>query len=153
MIRKLILSVILCVISVTAAAEDIDWNSDEINWHTYESGIKELQSSNSYGVIVLYADWCSVCKMYSKVFKDSAVVSASKGVTLIKANAETELKVKALKEYDQKYVPKTIVIDKNGQIVSGIFGEKRDYMFFLPADNPEILLELLGIVKSLNERV
>ena len=143
-----LLVMFLCVSSISHA--DIDWNTKDIQWNSYEGGLGKLKANNEIGLIILYADWCSVCKQYSKLFSSEKVVSALKDITVIKANAEKEVQVKHLKEYDEKYVPKTIIIDSSGNVVTELYGEKEDYMFFRPADDLGALLDIIKVIKEEN---
>ncbi len=143
--------IFLCISNISHA--DIDWNVKDIRWNSYSDGLEKLKASNEIGLVILYADWCATCKKYSKLFKSEKIVSALKDITIIKANAEIEMQVKHLKEYDEKYVPKTIVIDSNGNVVTELYGDKEDYMFFQPPDDLESLLDIIKVVKEENVKI
>ena len=147
---RVVALVFALVFSMSAHAE-IDWNDSAIKWYGYEEGINELKKNSKLGIIVLYADWCTVCLEYSKIFKRPDVIKLVGDVVLIKANAEKELQVKYLKEFDQKYVPKTIVIDKSGNPFMTAYGSIRDHMFFLPPDDPEVFKSVVSYVVRANE--
>lgn len=151
-LNKLALLVLL-VFSKNTLANSIDWNSTQIQWRSYQQGIAELKRTNKLGIIVIYADWCSTCLEYSKIFNMQQVVSELNGITIIKANVDKDLEVKALKEYDEKYVPKTIVIDKNGNVATPLYDQKRDFMFFLPTNKPDQLLDIIKKVKRFNQKI
>ncbi len=141
--------VLLSMYSMLGHAE-IDWNAEKIQWLHYEEGLQTLNKTKEVGLIVLYADWCSTCKAYANLFKMQKVVAALDGVTIIKANAEKEEGVTHLKEYDQKYIPKTIIIDGSGDVVTQAYGEKEDFMFFLPPEDADALLAVIALVKEIN---
>ena len=138
------------VFSVSSFAA-IDWNDDDIAWFDYKSGLKTLQANDQLGIVVMYADWCSVCLRYSAVFKDKKVVDALKGVVMIKADAEKDTETQHLKEFDQKYLPKTIIIRPDGQPDMESYGTKRDQMFFFPPDDIALFVKYVNYVKQLNK--
>ncbi|MBN9247958.1 MAG: thioredoxin family protein, partial [Hyphomicrobium sp.] len=55
-----------------------DWNGAEINWRDARSGIYEASKTRRPVLMVFHATWCSFCKRFRKVFKDPAVVAASR---------------------------------------------------------------------------
>jgi thiol:disulfide interchange protein len=136
--------------SSLAFAEKINWNEAKINWYSYESGLEELKANNANGIILLYADWCPTCQEYSKLFQEKEVLKSLEDIILIKANVDEVEGVEHLIEYNESYVPKTIAIDSEGNVLENIYTEKKKYIFYLHPNNPNELLELVDTVKKLN---
>jgi len=124
------------------AADHIDWNSQQIEWHDYPDGLETMKSNNQPAVLIVYADWCGVCKRYSKMFQDPEVVKQSKSVVFIRINQDTSPYVKDFSR-DGSYVPRTFLLDKHGTVLDSPFKNKR-YSFFLPPGSTEYLAKLLS---------
>ena len=121
-----------------------DWNENEIKWHSYEQGIKEMQRTGKMGMMVIYTDWCGTCKQYSRLFKKDEVVSATKDVVMILVNQENNPKVARKYAPDGRYIPRTFVLKTNGEIAMEMHGKKPKWRFFVSAGYPKQLLDLLS---------
>ena len=149
--KKYILFFVLVCISIPSVSsneDEIDWNSQELNWKTYEEGLEIMDAENKKGILILYADWCPTCQAYSKFFKDKEIVEALDGLVLMKANVDTNNTVKKYIEYDESYVPKTIALNSKGELISSLYNKKEEYMFFLPIKNNRKTLIFIENVKK-----
>jgi len=124
----------------------INWNDKAVKWHGYDDGVAAAQRDNKPILLVVYADWCGVCKKYSTMFTDQAVIKASQKVVLIRLNQDTDSKYLAKYSLDGKYVPRTYILDKN-QVIQASPYRTKDYAFFLPPESNEFLVELFHEMK------
>lgn len=124
----------------------IDWNDKVVKWHAYDDGVAAAKRENKPILLVVYADWCGVCKNYSGMFADPAVIQASKKVVLIRLNQDKDNKFLAKYSLDGKYVPRTFIMNKN-QVIQPSPYKTSDYGFFLPPENNEFLVRLLNTMQ------
>jgi thiol-disulfide isomerase/thioredoxin len=128
------------------ATAQIDWNDQQIEWHDYPDGLIKMKSDNKAAILIVYADWCGVCKRYSKMFLDPEVVKQAKNVVLIRINQDTSPYVKDF-AYDGNYVPRTFILDKRGKVLDSPFKNGK-YSFFLPPGRSEYFAKLLSYMGS-----
>jgi thiol:disulfide interchange protein len=124
----------------------IDWNDKQVKWHSYDAGVAAAQRENKPILLVVYADWCGVCKKYSVMFSDPAVIKGSKKVVLIRLNQDTDGKYLAKYSLDGKYVPRTFIMNKN-QVIQPSPYKSDNYAFFLPPESNAFLVELFDQMK------
>lgn len=124
----------------------IDWNDKNVKWHSYDDGIAAAQRENKPILLVVYADWCGVCKKYSAMFTDPAVIKGSKKVVLIRLNQDKDSKYLAKYSLDGKYVPRTFIMNKS-QVIQPSPYKRDDYAFFLPPQSNAFLVELFDQMK------
>jgi thiol:disulfide interchange protein len=124
----------------------IDWNDKQVKWHSYDAGVAAAQRENKPILLVVYADWCGVCKKYSTMFTDPAVIKGSKKVVLIRLNQDTDGKYLAKYSLDGKYVPRTFIMNKN-QVIQPSPYKSDNYAFFLPPESNAFLVELFDQMK------
>jgi len=94
----------------------IDWNDSQINWVSYEEGLKLLKNKKQNGLLIVYANWCGACKNYSTLFKNSDVVKELKGMILIRSDKNAEPDISKQFSLDGEYVPRTFALDSNGKM-------------------------------------
>ena len=87
------------------------WNGAEINWRDARTGIYEASKTGRPVIMVFHATWCSVCKRFREVFKDPAVVAASRDFVMILVDADAEKEINGAFQPDGSYVPRTLFID------------------------------------------
>lgn len=130
----------------TAVNAEIDWNDSSVSWHGYVDGLMEAKKQGKNVVLVVYADWCSVCKQYSKMFYDNNVIAASKNVVLVRLNQDHDKHYLKKFSLDGEYVPRTYILDSNFTVQPSPFKSKK-YGFFLPPDNSDYLVKLFKQLK------
>ena len=140
----LILSIFLC----NSAWAAIDWNDKQIEWHNYADGHEKMKRENKNALLIVYAEWCGVCKKYSQMFKDSEVVRESKNVVLIRIDQDKYKRDANRFKSDGKYVPRTFMLSSNGRILPSPYKSSK-YMFYLPPNNTKYLVKLLKYLGSM----
>lgn len=120
-----------------------EWNGAEINWRDARSGIYEASKTGRPVIMVFHATWCSVCKRFREVFKDPAVVAASRDFVMILVDAEAEKEINGAFQPDGSYVPRTLFIDSDGNVSDKLVGSDPQYPHSVNVDTPEELLSLM----------
>jgi thiol:disulfide interchange protein len=148
MIRPLICAVfMLTALSFAANARTPnhadEWNGAEINWRDARSGIYEASKTGRPVIMVFHATWCSVCKRFREVFKDPAIVAASRDFVMILVDAEKEKEINGAFQPDGSYVPRTLFIDSDGNVSDKLIGSDPQYPHSVDVDKPDELLALM----------
>ena len=143
-VRKIFL--VLAMLFPSLALAGVDWNDQAVKWYGYDDGVAAAQRENKPILLVVYADWCGVCKKYSKMFADPAVIKSSQHVVLIRLNQDTDSKYLAKYSLDGKYVPRTYILNKDRVIQPSPYKSK-DYAFYLPPESNAQLLDILSTMK------
>jgi protein-disulfide reductase (glutathione) len=121
-----------------------EWNGAEINWRDARSGIYESSKTGRPVIMVFHATWCSVCKRFRQVFKDPAIVAASRDFVMILVDADKEKEINgAFLQPDGSYVPRTLFIDSNGNVSDKLIGSDAQYPHSVDVDKPDELLSLM----------
>ncbi|NIW47082.1 MAG: hypothetical protein GWN30_20735, partial [Gammaproteobacteria bacterium] len=116
------------------------------NWHGYVDGMLEAKKQGKNVVLIVYADWCSVCKRYSKMFFNNSVIANSDNVVLVRLNQDQDQRYLKKFSLDGKYVPRTYILDSNFKVQPSPFKSKK-YDFYLPPGNEEYLVRLFKKLK------
>lgn len=99
------------------------WNGNEIQWRTMQSGVKESTATGKTVVLVFHASWCSACKKYRQVFKDPAVVDATRNYVMVLVDVDKEPQVNGAFAPDGTYVPRTLFITPEGDVRADLTGK------------------------------
>ena len=119
------------------------WNGAEINWRDARTGIYEASKTGRPVIMVFHATWCSVCKRFREVFKDPAVVAASRDFVMILVDADAEKEINGAFQPDGSYVPRTLFIDLDGNVSNKLVGSDPQYPHSVDPDKPDELLALM----------
>lgn len=129
MIRRLSLlaALLLFVMPVAAGSRMPDladaWNGAAINWRDTRSGIYESAHSGKPVIMVFHATWCGFCKKYRQVFKDPGVIDAAHDFVMILVDVDQEKSTNGAFSPDGTYVPRTVFLDSQGEILKKYHGE------------------------------
>jgi FKBP-type peptidyl-prolyl cis-trans isomerase 2 len=123
------------VVSITKASA---FNGMELSWlEDHDKGLKEAALENKPMVLLLYADWCPVCKrLMNESFEDPRVRILRDKFVWVKVNSEKEAKYKKL--YGQDGYPMIVFLDAKGQVL------KKDNTFL---DGPAMGRELDSVIQ------
>lgn len=136
----------ICMLLPSLASAQISWNDKAVKWYGFQEGVEIAQRENKPVLLVVYADWCGVCKDYSRMFFDPKVVDSARRVVLIRLNQDTDTKVFAKYGLEGKYVPRTYILNKNLVIQPSPYKSK-NYGFFLSPDSNDLLVNILTTMK------
>jgi thioredoxin-related protein len=111
--------------------------SKEINWQSYEAGIKKIKDQKKKGFLHFYTDWCTYCKIMNvKTFSDAKIIAyLNDNFIPIRVNAERQKNV--AHKYGVNRFPNTWFLAEDSSNLSSQPG-------FIPAE------KLLAILKFLN---
>jgi len=138
----LLLAVPFAALARTPDHADL-WNGAEINWRDARSGIYEASKTGHPVIMVFHATWCSVCKRFREVFKDPAIVAASRDFIMILVDADAEKEINGAFSPDGSYVPRTLFIDSDGKVSDKLVGPDPQYPHTVDVDKPDELLALM----------
>lgn len=153
MFRRLLAALLILGAGFTTAHADEAphaelFNGKEINWRDPKSGIYESSKTSKPVIMVFHATWCSACKRYREVFKDPAIVAASKDFVMILVDADQEKEINGAFSPDGTYVPRTLFIDSEGNVSDRLVGTDPKYPHTLDIESPEELLRLMHRAKA-----
>jgi thiol:disulfide interchange protein len=120
------------------------WNGAEIAWRDVGPGIRESTSTGKPVIMVFHATWCSSCKRYREVWKDSGVVAASKSFVMILVDVDKDPDANGSFAPDGTYVPRTIFYDSEGNVMSDVRGSDPEYPHTIDLDDPGELRGLMN---------
>jgi len=128
---------VLILIAIFALAPASALNA-EINWNSYDSGMKKIADENQKGFLHFYTDWCTYCKkMNQETFTDESVITyLNQNFVPIRVNAQQQRKV--AKKYGVSRFP-------NNWFISEDKSEIGQQPGFIPAD---ALLKMLQYVDT-----
>lgn len=155
MFRSLVAAIALLLMVpavVSASVTDADhadlFNGAEINWRNPKAGIYEASKSGKAVVMVFHATWCPSCKRYRAVFKDPAIVAASKEFVMILVDADKDKQLNGAFSPDGTYVPRTLFLDSEGDVSKTLVGKDPQYPHTIDVDKPDELLTLMLKAKA-----
>ena len=93
--------------------------SKEINWYSWEEGLKLAKSSKKLILLDIYADWCHWCNvMENTTYRNKEVIKLiNKYYIPIRVNSELYPEINL--KYNQGGLPSTVILDWNGNIIWG----------------------------------
>jgi protein-disulfide reductase (glutathione) len=132
-------------LSLARPAESADaWNGSQIDWRSMQSGVKEATTTGKTVVLVFHASWCSSCKRYREVFKDPAVVEATRNYVMVLVDVDKEPQVNGAFSPDGTYVPRTLFISPEGDVRKDLIGKTDpEHPHTIDITGPDELLSLL----------
>jgi thioredoxin-like negative regulator of GroEL len=137
----------LLVLAVPASARMPElanaWNGPEIAWRDMETGVKESVATGKPVLIVFHATWCQVCRHFRAVFKDQGIVAASRDLVMILVDVDKEPDVNGAFAPDGGYVPRTVFLNSEGDILHDLQSANPQYRYSADVDKPDELLSLM----------
>jgi protein-disulfide reductase (glutathione) len=124
------------------------WNAAEINWRDIKSGIREAATTKKTAIMVFHAPWCTACKKYRAVFKDKDIVEASKDFIMILIDGDADKIANGAFAPDGTYVPRTLFLNPDGDVLTGLVGKDPKYPHTIDIENPDELLTLMRKAKA-----
>ena len=93
-----------------------DWNDAEVAWREYEAGLAEAKRDRRPVCLVFYADWCTGCQAYKKLFFDPKVVELSRRFVMVRVDRDHAPALSARYAPDGEYIPRTLFLSPDGAL-------------------------------------
>jgi thioredoxin-like negative regulator of GroEL len=158
-VASLLLALLMLASPAAARAPELAdvWNGAEIAWHDMGSGVKEAIRTGKPVLIVFHATWCEVCRHFRAVFKDAAIVEASRDLVMILIDVDKQPDVNGAFAPDGGYVPRTVFLDAEGNVNDALQSANPKYRYSADVDRPDELLSLMrraakGAEKPIGDR-
>jgi len=116
------------------------WNTAQIEWFDYASGVARAKAENKPICLVIYTTWCPHCKNYSRVFDDAKVAEQAKDFVMIRIDAERDAEVAKRYAKDGSYIPRTFFLQPDGTADFDVHAPKPKYAYFYDERDPSSLL-------------
>lgn len=136
-----------CASAAAQQPKVIDWNDKELSWLSYEEGLKQLKNTNGVGLMVIYGDFCHICKDYAKLFKRQDVIESLQGIVLIRVDAVAHPEVNERYDLDGGYVPRTFALDSNGNVSPQMHRKRSQFSYVMTFDDPKPLIRFAKNLK------
>lgn len=138
-------------LAIARTAEHADfWNGSEINWRDVRSGIYESSQTGKPVIMVFHATWCPSCRRYRAIFKDPGVVALSKNFVMVLVDVDKDKTVNGAFSPDGTYVPRTIFLSSQGDVLKKYVGKDKTYPHSLDVDSADELRALMAKAASDN---
>ena len=124
------------------------WNPAAIDWKPFDEGLALAKSERKPVCLVLFTTWCPHCKNYSRVFGDPRLVARAKDFVMIRVDADANDAVARRYQPDGTYVPRTFVLDPDGDVeLAAVSGNAR-YPHFFDEHHADDLLRAMDAATS-----
>src|SRR5690606_1008586 len=120
-----------------------------VAWLDSAAGLAEARKTGKPVVMVFHAQWCPNCRQYREVFRDAAVIGASKGFVMILVDIDRHPEINAAYAPDGLYVPRTIFLDPEGKLEPRLGRNGAKFRHFLDYRGPADLLALMSQARAL----
>lgn len=124
------------------------WNGAEIAWREIGPGIREATKTGKPVIMLFHASWCPSCKRYREVWKDPGVVEAARNFVMILVDVDADPEANGAFSPDGTYVPRTLFLDAEGNVLSEYHGKDPQYPHSLDIDDPRELRALMQRASS-----
>ena len=117
------------------------YNNGAIFWRENALAFNDARVAAKPIFMLVHAEWCPACKVYSKLFYDQQVVRKLEAFVPVLINAD---KSDLAKKYnpDGDYIPRSMILSSDGEIYQDVTGPY-DHKFFLPPKEVPFLLDFL----------
>ncbi len=94
-------------------------SASEINWNSFEEGLKKAKKEKKLILVDIYAQWCHWCNVIENTtYRDKTVVDTIKKYYIpVRVDAEKEPDIN--KKYNQGGLPTTVILNENGELIWG----------------------------------
>ncbi len=115
------------------------WNDAEIQWRTYEAGLKEAKRTQKPVCLVFYAPWCTGCAAYTKLFYDPKVVKAASEFVMVRVNRDEAPELSQRYDIDGEYIPRTFFLSPQGKLDPKIHRLRPDQRYYYDTERSSAL--------------
>ena len=117
--KKVVLLLTVFLIVGISCSQTKKTETDEIQWYSFEEGLKLAKQQNKLILLDIYAKWCHWCNvMENTTYRDKRVIELIKKYYIpVRVDADKEPDLN--KKYNQGGLPSTVILDPEGNIVFG----------------------------------
>ncbi len=131
-----------------APASTEAWNPSAIDWKPFDEGMALAKARHEHVCLVLFTTWCPHCKSYSRVFNDPRLVARAKDFVMIRVDADQNDAVANRYRPDGGYVPRTFILDEDGNIEPAAVSNNPRYKHFFDESRADSLLDAMNAIKN-----
>ncbi len=124
------------------------WNPSGIDWKPFDEGMALAKARHEHVCLVLFTTWCPHCKSYSRVFDDPRLVARAKDFVMIRLDADQNDDVAKRYRPNGGYVPRTFILDENGNIEPAAVSDNARYKYFFDESRADSLLHAMNAVAN-----
>lgn len=132
----------------TQSAKVEAWNPTGIAWQPFDEGLALAKKQKKPVCLVLFTTWCPHCKNYSRVFGDPRLVERAKDFVMIRVDADANDAVSQRYRPDGGYVPRTFILDSDGNIDAAAISDNPRYKHFFDEQRADSLLRAMDVALS-----
>lgn len=138
-------------LSGAALAEAIPagFNDDGINWLRLDEGLQRAKAEDKRVFLLVHATWCPRCREFQKQFFDARVEEFDGRVVFVLIDQDLEKDFATQFEPDGPYIPRSMILDSDGNLVPEINSNRDDYRYYLDTMAPYDLLRVLSAAVAL----
>jgi thiol-disulfide isomerase/thioredoxin len=126
--------------SMTRGVSKDGWNTTQIKWQVFATGMRQAKSENKPVCLVFYTQWCPHCRAYSHVFEDERIVARARDFVMIRVDDDASPEISARFMPDGKYIPRTYFLTSDGTLDASLHAPTKEYQFFYHEHDPSSLL-------------
>lgn len=119
------------------------FNDADIAWRGFDEGLAAAKELRKPVLMLVHTTWCPHCETYKASFFDPDVVRLMTRFIPVLIDRDVEPELSARFSPDGGYVPRTMVLDTDGELAAGVVGPYREYRYYLPTDRPSALTGFL----------
>jgi thiol:disulfide interchange protein len=116
------------------------WNAAQIDWLSYDDGVRRATQQNKPIVLVVYTTWCPHCRNFSHVFDDPRVVARARDFVMVRIDSDAQPDVAGKYARDGGYIPRTYFLAPDGTANTAIHTSNPRYQYFYDEHDPSPLL-------------
>jgi thiol:disulfide interchange protein len=131
-----------------APANGEGWNAAQIDWQSYEVGLKLAKTTKKPVCLVFFTSWCPHCKNFSHVFDDPRVVTRAHDFVMIHLDADAEEAVASKYALDGSYIPRTFFLAPDGTVDDSIHAPRPRSRYFYDEHDPSALLAAMDTARQ-----
>lgn len=135
--------VAVALASATAWAGAEDWNDAQIQWRSYEDGLREAKKTGKPICLIFYTTWCPHCANYARVFRDPELVKRTRELVMIRVDADARRDLSEQYKPDGAYVPRSFFLSPEGKLDADIHAGRQQYRFFYDEHDPKHILSAM----------
>jgi thiol:disulfide interchange protein len=116
------------------------WNAAQIDWLSYDDGVRRAAQEKKPILLVVYTTWCPHCRNFSHVFDDPRVVAHAQDFVMVRVDSDAEPDVAGKYARDGGYIPRTYFLGPDGTANTAIHTSNPRYQYFYDERDPSPLL-------------